>query len=425
MASFYPCVKNGASGYIFYVSLVSQANTKITQVNPTLAAGDVKIAIDDAAPVNLTTLPVVDADFTKRVKVVLSQAEVNGDNLSIVFNDAAGAEWCDLTINIQTVLRRFDDLAYPATSGRSMVVDVDGLVDVNAVKVGPTGSGTAQTTGDIIADTNDIQARLPAALTVNGNMKSSLMEIISTTLTETVGQIAAAFKQFFDIASPTGTMKAITNVVTTTNLTTNNDKTGYSLTQTFPSNFSNLSISATTGLVDITQTAADKAWGTAARLLTAGTNIVLAKGTGVTGFNDLDTAGVAAATWNAATATYGSAGSYGLLIETDLDAAITSRSTYSGGAVASVTAGVTVTTNNDKTGYELSTAGVDSILDDVVEGTLTFRQIIRIMLASLAGKSAGGGTATITFKGVDGTTTRITATVDGSGDRTAITIDGA
>lgn len=47
---------------------------------------------------------------------------------------------------------------------------------------------------------------------------------------------------------------------------------------------------------------------------------------------------------------------------TDIDATISSRSTYAGGAVASVTgavgsvtAGVTVTTNNDKTGYTAST----------------------------------------------------------------------
>lgn len=160
MASFYPCVKNHASGYTFYVSLVSQANTKIMQASPTLAAGDVKIAIDDGAPANLGTLPVVDADYTKRVKVVLSQAETNGDNLTIIFSDAAGAEWCDLTLNIQTVPRRFDDLAFPATSGRSMVVDAAGLVDANMVKAGPTGTGTAQTAGDIIGDTNDIQTKI-------------------------------------------------------------------------------------------------------------------------------------------------------------------------------------------------------------------------------------------------------------------------
>lgn len=43
---------------------------------------------------------------------------------------------------------------------------------------------------------------------------------------------------------------------------------------------------------DFAQAAADKVWSTAARILTAGTNIVLAKGTGVTGFNDLSAAQV-------------------------------------------------------------------------------------------------------------------------------------
>lgn len=42
--------------------------------------------------------------------------------------------------------------------------------------------------------------------------------------------------------------------------------------------------------------ALDAVWSTATRLLTAGTNIVLAKGTGVTGFNDLDAAGIRSAT---------------------------------------------------------------------------------------------------------------------------------
>lgn len=46
-------------------------------------------------------------------------------------------------------------------------------------------------------------------------------------------------------------------------------KTGYSLTQAFPSNFADMSITVTTGLVDITQTAADKVWASASRTLTA------------------------------------------------------------------------------------------------------------------------------------------------------------
>lgn len=78
-----------------------------------------------------------------------------------------------------------------------------------------------------------------------------------------------------------------------------------------------------------THSAAD-IWAVATRVLTAGTNIALAKGTGVTGFNDLDAGGVATAIWNAATATYGSAGSYGLLTETNLDATVSSRLAASG-----------------------------------------------------------------------------------------------
>src|SRR3990167_8192031 len=134
MTSYNPVIKNSASGAIFYISLQPRTPTRTWQANPTLATGDVQIAIDDGAPANLGTLPVVDADFTKRIKVTLSQAETNGDNLTIIFSDAAGAEWCDLTINIQTVPRRFDDLAYPATSGRSMVVDTAGRGEAKTIK---------------------------------------------------------------------------------------------------------------------------------------------------------------------------------------------------------------------------------------------------------------------------------------------------
>ncbi len=96
--------------YIFYVGLPSQANALTLQANPTLSAGDVKRAIDDGAPVNLTTLPVVDGDFTKRVKVNLSSAEMNGDNITVIFSDAAGDEWCDLIVNIQTAASQIDDI---------------------------------------------------------------------------------------------------------------------------------------------------------------------------------------------------------------------------------------------------------------------------------------------------------------------------
>lgn len=110
MPSYVPPKKNDPNGYIFYTSLISQSNGAIFQANPTLAAGDVKVCIDDGAPANIATLPVADADHTKRVKVVLSQAETNGDNITITFQDAAGAEWCDLTINVPTSKQTLDVL---------------------------------------------------------------------------------------------------------------------------------------------------------------------------------------------------------------------------------------------------------------------------------------------------------------------------
>lgn len=61
----------------------------------------------------------------------------------------------------------------------------------------------------------------------------------------------------------------------------------------------------------------------------------------------------------------------------NLDATISSRSTYAGGAVASVTAAVTVGTNNDKTGYKLASDGLDSISTTAPSGVASnFREMM-------------------------------------------------
>lgn len=203
----------------------------------------------------------------------------------------------------------------------------------------------------ILSDTNDIQTRLPAAL-ISGRMDSNA---------QVVG-----------------------------------DKTGYSLIQTFPANFASLSITAG-GLVDITQTAADKVWGTSTRILTAGTNIALAKGTGVTGFNDIAAADV----WASATRT-----------------------------LTAFSFSVTVGTNSDKTGYDLSSSARDAIanaaldLADAIETGLTQRQALRLVASALAGKISGASGTTVTIRNaVADTKDRIVATVDGDGNRSAITYD--
>lgn len=180
MTSYVTPRKNIA--YKFYVSLVDQSNTKLLKANPTIASGDFKVSTDGGAFANLATLPSANPASGRAIMIDLSTSEMNGDNIVVQCVDAAGAEWCDLLVNIQTTARQIDDLAFPATTGRSIVVDAAGLVDANVVKVGPTGSGTAQTAGDIMADTNDIQTRLPAAL-VGGKMDSHVNDIAASAIT--------------------------------------------------------------------------------------------------------------------------------------------------------------------------------------------------------------------------------------------------
>src|SRR5215471_4608943 len=124
MATQVPPKKNTA--FVCYVSLTSQASPFVFQSNPTLATGDAKVSIDGGSLNNLATLPDVDPDSSKLVKIALSSSEMNGDNIQVVLSDAAGAEWCDVIINIQTTARQIDDLAFPTTSGRSLDVTTTG-----------------------------------------------------------------------------------------------------------------------------------------------------------------------------------------------------------------------------------------------------------------------------------------------------------
>lgn len=73
----------------------------------------------------------------------------------------------------------------------------------------------------------------------------------------------------------------------------------------------------------------------------------------------------------------------------------------------------------------LAAGAVDEILDEVVEGSITLRQAIRIILARLVNKAGGGGTTTLTFRDVADTKPRVTMTVDADGNRSAVTLDGA
>lgn len=254
----------------------------------------------------------------------------------------------------------------PATAGRTVVVDAAGLVDANAVKVGPTGSGTAQTAGDIMADTNDIQARLPAAL-VGGRMDSSVgamaadVVTASAIATDAIGSNELAASAVTEIqtglATPTNiTAGTITTVTNLTNAPTNGDLTATMKTSV--------------------QIAADSAM-TANALLNA-----------IAAYIDTEVAAIKAKTDNLPAS----------------PAAVGSAMTLTGGERDSIAAAL----------LDLA-AGVET--------GLTLRQLCRILAAAEAGKLSGAATTTIKIRNTADSKDRITATVDADGNRSAITLD--
>lgn len=74
---------------------------------------------------------------------------------------------------------------------------------------------------------------------------------------------------------------------------TNNDKTGYSLASlpALPTDWITAASISTAAATKV----ATEVWATTTRTLSSGANIVLVKGTGITGFNDLDASGIRAA----------------------------------------------------------------------------------------------------------------------------------
>jgi len=180
----------------------------------------------------------------------------------------------------------------------------------------------------------------------------------------------------------------------------------------------------------------DAVWSVASRLLTAGTNIVLAKGVGVTGFNDLSAAQVNTEVDNALdTAIPGSptansinerikaiddklpAGNIGDAVQADL-LLVKAKTDNLPASPAAVGSAMTLTT-----GERDSVA--DALLDRAngVETGLTPRQQMRLAAAADAGKTSGMETASAVIRNFGDTKNRISATVDANGNRSVVTTD--
>jgi len=98
-----PMIKNAVAGYAFTISLLSQADTKLFLDNPALQAADFGLIGNGVYIGTLTNLPVAVASATRCVRITLTQAETNYNEVTILVHDNAGALFCDLTIVKESV----------------------------------------------------------------------------------------------------------------------------------------------------------------------------------------------------------------------------------------------------------------------------------------------------------------------------------
>jgi len=333
-----------------------------------------------------------------------AQAETNADILLVSGKSS--------TSNIKVIgapavifTRPTTNFLAPATLNRTLVVDASGLADANMVKAGPTGAGTAQTARDLGASVLLSPGTGTGQVDItSGVIKSNLVQILGTALTETAGQIAAAFKKLFDVASP---------VLTATSV----NQTGDAYAR----------LGAPAGASTAADIAAINAKTTNLPAAPASTtNITAASGV------SLSSAGIQAI-WDAATSALSTVGSIGKWILDKLDVVLSTRLATSGYTAPDNTSITAIKAKTDNipaspaavSDIPTANQNADALLDrtDGVETGVTVRKSLRLANAANGGKVDGAATTTIHLRDIADSKNRVTATVDSDGNRTAVTLD--
>jgi hypothetical protein len=153
-------------------------------------------------------------------------------------------------------------------------------------------------------------------------------------------------------------------------------------------------------------------WAAGTRTLTSGANIALAKGTGVTGFNDLDAAGVRSAVG---------------LASANLDTQLGGLPTAAENAGAVWDEPIAGHLGAGSTGNSLNGAtAAGNPWEAIIEGSYTAEDILRVLAAVAAGKTTivpgSGETAAVTFRDISDASDLVEASMDGS-ERVAMSIN--
>jgi len=194
MSSQVPPEKNAS--FIYSISLVSQSDTDIFQTSVTLAAGDVQVSKDGGAFDNVGTLP-TEIGTSGVLVGTLTSTEMNADRVVVRFHDAAGDEWQDALMVLNTTTQQIDELASSA--------EIAALNDLSAAEVNAeVDTALSDYDAPTKAELDSGLAAIPAAVwAYSTRTLSSISALLSTitadvwaygtrTLTQSAVSVAAA-----------------------------------------------------------------------------------------------------------------------------------------------------------------------------------------------------------------------------------------
>ena len=303
----------------------------------TLDATDTNTVGELRVNVNVSGALVVWATYQVLEETVFDLYYGSGDTGEVVLQGVThiGAVIPTVTAVTNQVTADVTSISGDTPAANNLEADYDG-----------TGFAKAASTIGTCTTNTDMRGTDSALLAANINLASGVVE---SNLLQIGGVVQSAtdLKDFADAGYDPATNK-VEGVKLVDTTTANTDMRGTDsalLASSAPTNFGDLSITVTTGLVDQTQVSADKAWSTTARILTAATNIT-SDGSAI----NMSASGIIA-TVNVVNTT---------TVNTDMrgtDSALLAASAptnFSDLAITVTTGLVSVGTNNDKTGYSIS-----------------------------------------------------------------------
>lgn len=229
--------KYNTASVIYFPVIKRSAVDQALSTDWTPAAGDTKLVKDGAAAASATTTPFFIAMGNGGVwGLTLGASDLSCAKLIVNISDAAtkaiedqcilietfghasGQFQMDLNDSVRLGLTALPNAAaeaagglYTRGSGAGQINQpANGQIDANTVKVG----GTTQTARDLGASVLLSSGTGTGQLDfTNGVVKANLAQILGTALTETAGYLAAGFKKFFNVATPTGTVNSLPDAV--------------------------------------------------------------------------------------------------------------------------------------------------------------------------------------------------------------------